>query len=284
MMAGPIQYFADAGGVNIRVRQWGHEGPVALCVHGLGSHAEIWDELGGRLASLGRRCLAIDLPGHGLSYKGADFDYRAAGHATMLARLLDSLELDAVDVIGSSLGGLHAAAFATTHPARVRTLTLIGAVGLAPLAQQRREWTASYLSRMDRASVAERLRVGVHDPALVSDAYAEETWRMNNSAGAAESFSAIGRYYLSTINDDLQAGKLAALGGRLPLLLIWGEDDVTVSYQDARAAAAGLPQARFEALPRTRHIPHVERPDDVARLLSQHLSAVSTTNHALESA
>ncbi|AKQ55016.1 alpha/beta fold hydrolase [Bordetella hinzii] len=281
-MGGPIQYFADAGGINVRVRQWGHAGPAVLCVHGLGSHAEIWDELGARLAAQGRVCLAIDLPGHGLSYKGPDFDYRAAGHAAMLARLLDSLGQQAVDVVGSSLGGLHAAAFATTHPARARSLALIGAVGLAPLAPQRREWTAGYLARMDRDAVAERLRAGVYDPARVSEAYIEETWRMNNSAGAAESFAAIGRYYLGSINDDIQTDRLAALGERLPLMLIWGEDDVTVSYADARQAAARLPRARFEALPRTRHIPHVERPDEVARLLSQHLSAVSTT--VLESA
>ncbi len=150
-MSGPIQYFADAGGINVRVRQWGQAGPAVLCVHGLGSHAEIWDELGARLAAQGRVCLAIDLPGHGLSYKGPDFDYRAAGHAAMLARLLDSLELRAVDVVGSSLGGLHAAAFATTHPARARSLALIGAVGQAPLARSGasgppaicRAWTAT---------------------------------------------------------------------------------------------------------------------------------------------
>jgi len=282
MSAAPIQYLQQAGDIAVRVRQWGDAGPVALFVHGLGSHAEIWDAVAAPLARAGRRCLAIDLPGHGLSDKRADFDYSAPGHAAMLSALVTELGESRVDLVGSSLGGLHAAAFATTFPDQVASLCLVGSVGLAPMSEERRRWTADYLARMDRKSIVERLRRGVFDPACVTDAYAEETWRMNNSPGADAAFAAIGRYYLGGINDDVQLERLRALEDRFPLLLLWGKDDVTVAYEHAVAAARSLPHARLLSLDQTCHIPHIERPQAVVDALAAHFSQTVTPSLAQE--
>ncbi len=275
MAASPIQYLLHPLGFGVRVMQWGGEGPAVLFVHGLGSHAEIWAPVASALAARGRRCFAIDLPGHGLSQKGpaqdGEFSYTAAGHAELFAALLAELGEERIDVVGSSLGGLFAAAFATRTPELVRTLTLIGSVGLQPLAPERRRWTSEYLAKMDRDSVATRLRNGVFDPAAISDAFVEEAWRMNNSRGAAESFAAIGRYYAEGINDDMQVERLAALDGRVPLLLVWGKQDVTVAYQGAVEALPRLPRATLLALDDTRHIPHVERPGVVGKAIALHL-------------
>ena len=94
---------------------------------------------------------------------------------------------------------------------------------------------------------------------------------MNNSAGAAESFARLGRYYLDRLNQDIQLERLAksALGRRL--LLLWGKDDATVAYPGAVAAARRLPGCTLFALERTRHVPHLERPDAVTWALSRHL-------------
>src|SRR5713101_2233683 len=44
--------------------------------------------------------------------------------------LLDTLKLDRVSIIGTSLGGWVAAEFAVAHPERVNRLVLVGAAGL----------------------------------------------------------------------------------------------------------------------------------------------------------
>jgi pimeloyl-ACP methyl ester carboxylesterase len=93
---------------------------------------------------------------------------------------------------------------------------------------------------------------------------------MNNSHGAAESFAAIARYYRTGINDDMQVERLAGLNGRLPLLLIWGRQDVTVRYDGAVEALPRLPGCTLLALDETKHIPHIERPDRVIRALAAH--------------
>ncbi len=271
MPAGAIQYPLRAAGVTTRAVQWGESGATVVFLHGLGSHAEVWSCVAPALAAEGARCIALDLPGHGLSGKGADFSYDLDGHSAWLGAAVDALQEFRVHLVGSSLGGLWAAGFAGRFPARIETLTLVGAVGLEVLTPERLRWTAEYLGRMDRRSIAERLHRAVADSSVIDPAYIEETWRMNNSAGAAEAFVRLGRYYLDHLNDDVQLERLAESGLGRRLLLVWGKEDATVAYSGAVAAARRLPECTLFALDDTRHVPHLERSAAVTWALSRHL-------------
>ncbi len=271
MPAGAIQYPLRAAGVTTRAVQWGVSGPTVVFLHGLGSHAEVWSGVAPALAAEGWRCIALDLPGHGLSGKGADFSYDLDGHAAWLEAAVDALGESRFHLVASSLGGLWAAGFAGRFPDRIETLTLVGAVGLEALTRERLNWTAEYLGRMDRRSIAERLHRAVADSSVIDPAYIEETCRMNNSAGAAEAFARLGRYYLDHLNDDVQLERLAGSGLGRRVLLVWGKEDATVAYSGAVAAARRLPECTLFALDDTRHVPHLERPAAVAWALSLHL-------------
>ncbi|HLW23207.1 MAG TPA: alpha/beta fold hydrolase [Steroidobacteraceae bacterium] len=272
MSAPLLEYPVRAVGTVTRVMQWGMEGPLVLLLHGLGSHAGVWRAVAARLAQHDRRVVAVDLPGHGLTTKGSAFDYGLDGHVHWLDALLDALlepgGEGAVHLVGSSLGGLWAAGFATQRPRRIRTLTLIGALGLAPLELERRRWTASYLERMDRSSVASRLRNAVLDPRIIEEALIEEGFRMNNSPGAADAFAALGRYYLGRINEDVQLERLAARAAPWPLLLLWGAADSIVPADAARNAAARIPGSTLRLLEGAGHIPHLECPGQVVTALA----------------
>jgi pyruvate dehydrogenase E2 component (dihydrolipoamide acetyltransferase) len=252
--------------------QWGLAGRPVLFLHGLGSHAEVWAGVAALLSADGFLCLAVDLPGHGLSTKGGDFAFDLQGHVRWLSALADALELDRFDLVASSLGGLWAAGFATRFARRVRSLALIGAVGLEPLAPERRQWTADYLGRMDRASIAERLRRAVADPAVIDEHFIEETFRMNNSPGASESFAALAAYYRACINDDWQLPRLVRRDPAFAVLLVWGREDATVSYAGACEAAARIPGCTLCTLEATRHIPQIERPAAVHAAMARHLA------------
>jgi pyruvate dehydrogenase E2 component (dihydrolipoamide acetyltransferase) len=270
MSSSVLEYPLRAAGTLVRVMQWGLGGRSLLMLHGLGSHAGIWRAVGPRLAEAGHRVLAVDLPGHGLTSKGATFDYSLAGHVSWLEALCEALlegqPENALDLVGSSLGGLWAAGFAARHPERIRSLTLVGSIGLAPLTLERRRWTAGYLEHMDRASVAARLRNAVLEPTVIEEALIEEGYRMNNSPGAAESFAALGRYYLERINEDVQLEPLAARAMRSPLLLLWGAGDTIVPSEVARAAAARVAGSALSLI-EAGHIPHLERPAEFVAVL-----------------
>lgn len=106
------------------------DAPPVLLLHGSAANSASWMGDIGRLVQ-GYRVHAIDLPGEpGLS---APIRAPLAGgsHATWLGEVLDGLGLPSAAVVGISLGGWMALAFATSAPGRVNALVLLcpGGVG-----------------------------------------------------------------------------------------------------------------------------------------------------------
>jgi pimeloyl-ACP methyl ester carboxylesterase len=110
--SGPASYI-DTGG----------PGRVALFVHGLGTSSYLWrhviDQLDGQ-----RRCVAVDLPLHGLTPAAADQDFTLPGFARFLAEFCAGLALSDIDLVANDTGGAISQVFATGHPELLHSLTL----------------------------------------------------------------------------------------------------------------------------------------------------------------
>ncbi|TDR79935.1 alpha/beta fold hydrolase [Paludibacterium purpuratum] len=101
------------------------DGVPLMLVHGIGcAGSSDFPRVVTDPALAGRRCLLIDLLGHGYSDKPVDFDYRPASHADTLSTLLDTLALTQIDLFGHSMGGAVAIELARLNPARIRRLVL----------------------------------------------------------------------------------------------------------------------------------------------------------------
>jgi pimeloyl-ACP methyl ester carboxylesterase len=59
----------------------------------------------------------------------------------------------------------------------------------------------------------------------------------------------------------------------LPVLVLWGESDRIVSADYGRAFASAFPNARFELLSGTGHVPQIETPDLVLASVLAFVSA-----------
>lgn len=96
--------------------------PVLLAVHGITANQHAWRPVAEQLPTF--RVVAPDLRGRGRS---ADLPgpYGIARHADDLAATLDALEVERADVVGHSMGGFVALAFAERHPDRLRGLLLV---------------------------------------------------------------------------------------------------------------------------------------------------------------
>jgi pimeloyl-ACP methyl ester carboxylesterase len=136
----------DSGGVRIAYRDEG-EGEPILLIHGFASNAVTnwagpgWISL---LVQSGRRVIAYDNRGHGLSEKLYDPSlYSAPSMAEDALRLLDHLGIERADVLGYSMGARIAAFLVLQHPERVRSVILgglginmvRGMIGSGPLAK-----------------------------------------------------------------------------------------------------------------------------------------------------
>lgn len=99
------------------------DGPVALFVHGVFLNSRLWRDVIEGVADT-RRCIAVDLPGHGRTGPLDAFDYSLTALARVLEDVCEALGLEQVDLVANDTGGAVAQVFAATHPERLRTFTL----------------------------------------------------------------------------------------------------------------------------------------------------------------
>jgi pimeloyl-ACP methyl ester carboxylesterase len=114
--------FAEVNGLSLYYEEHGAGAPLVL-LHGGIAGSEIFAGLVPELAA-GRRVIVVDLQGHGHT-GDIDRPLDPALLADDIAALIASLDLDAADVLGYSLGGEVALRLAIQHPSRVRRLVLV---------------------------------------------------------------------------------------------------------------------------------------------------------------
>ena len=245
-------------GVATRVLEAGGAGTPVVLVHGAGGRADRWSRSLAALAAAGYRAYAPDLPGHGHAAKGAGVACSVPAYRDFLAGLLDAIGASTVALVGTSLGGHVAAAYAAAHPARVEALVLCGSLGLVPVGEATRRRIQAGLADQSIDGVRARLQ-RLLGSALVSDALVEEDARINSSPGARQSFAALGGYVAEKLDEDVVGAQLAA--SRVRVLLLWGDQDRSVDAAVGEAAAQLIPGARRLVLPGAGHAPYLEKPD-----------------------
>ena len=151
-------------------------------------------------------------------------------------------------------------------------------MGLVAIGDEARARVQAGASNQSREGVATKFRRVIHDAALVTPAMEEEEFRVNNSAGARESFARLGRYVVDRLDQDVVGAELARFGK--PVLLVWGDEDKTVPPAAGEQARAALPDSRLVRLAGAAHTAYFERPDDFNRILVDFVTAPGAQHRA----
>lgn len=261
-----------SGGVALHHEVRG-EGEPVLFLHGFPFTGALWHPVVERLGQ-GWRCILPDLRGMGRS--------PATGHAGMddhaddLARLLDALgETRPVVVVGMSMGGYVAFAFARRHPERVRALALVDTRAEPDTEEgaRGRLATAERVLREGSGVVADDM-VGKLFAASASDEL-RSRWHAVMAAAPPEGVAAALRG-MAARPDSL--GTLRSLGR--PVLVLVGAEDTVTPPESARRMADVVPGARLETVAGAGHMAVVERPDAVAGALRPFLDELPTAELA----
>jgi pimeloyl-ACP methyl ester carboxylesterase len=262
-----IMYPLGVGEIVTRVFEEGSGGTPLLFLHGLTSRADRFKATLKPFAEAGYHTYAIDLPGHGFASKRADIDHSIDGYRDFVLGFLDRVGARRAVLVGASLGGHVVAAAACKAPERVEKLVMIGSLGLAPLPPERIGQIRGGIGNMTREALRGRLLTVFSDPRHVTDALVEEDLRINTSPGAKESFERFLDYMATRFNDDLVLEGLRRLGARVPLLLLWGEEDKSVAVEVGRAARRALPEAKLTTIAGANHTPYIENPEAFNRVV-----------------
>ncbi|MFT5635261.1 MAG: pimeloyl-ACP methyl ester carboxylesterase [Cognaticolwellia sp.] len=105
------------------------QGELLLCLHGWLDNAASFQPLMPHLSNY--HVIAIDWPGHGLSdHRSVDAHYHFLDWVSDLINIFRSQQWQTIDIVGHSMGGMVASAFAAAFPEHVKSLTLIDSIGL----------------------------------------------------------------------------------------------------------------------------------------------------------
>ncbi len=273
----PAEKTMEVDGHTIHYWESGSGVPV-LFLHGLGNSAFNWRK---NIRAIGRRYRAItlDLPGHGKSDL-VWFPYRLEDAAAFAVRVLDALKIDSAHLVGNSLGGAIALETALTYPQRVRSLTLVGSVGLGReiagfLKLGSLPMLGEYGHRPNEQSVRKLLRTLVHDPAAIEEAAVEEMLTFRRRPGAVKGILRMlrsGVTFLGQRGSIRRDDRLAAL--ERPLLVAWGRQDPVVPASHGEKAAKRAGKGRLRIFEECGHWPHLEQPETFNALLLDFLSGV----------
>jgi pimeloyl-ACP methyl ester carboxylesterase len=102
----------------------GRGSETVLLLHGFGASGDSWNRLAGNLTKK-YRVVAPDLPGWGASTRIESASYGYPSQLQRLHDLVQELKLDRFHLVGHSMGGFLASAYAAQYPEKVITLGLV---------------------------------------------------------------------------------------------------------------------------------------------------------------
>ena len=133
----PTTTTLTANGLRLNYLDWGRPDALpVVCVHGYTGSAQAFNALARHIGDRAH-IIAPDVRGHGESAWSPEGAYQYKDQAADLAALVDRLELDRFVLIGTSMGGIIAMAYAAQHAARLRGL-VINDIGPDPEAGSQR--------------------------------------------------------------------------------------------------------------------------------------------------
>jgi pimeloyl-ACP methyl ester carboxylesterase len=269
--------YVEAGGLRLHYLACGSGEPLLL-VHGRGASGATFAPVLALLTAE-RRVLTVDLPGWGLSEK-PPFRGRTAHDALRVwmdgvCAFLDSQGLAQIDYLGHSMGGFTGLGLALERPERIRRLALSDPGGLGTYMpfvlrlyfrlkpERLHRWLGPGFTRFT-------VRQGAPGHVLPS----AERFRFERAVVTqAAIIPSGGRAYDAWINLSgvhlSFADRAADLA--LPVLVIWGGQDIVTPYHDGAAAVARMTTARLVMFPSAGHTPFQEQPAAFAHAVLEFL-------------
>ncbi len=232
-------------------------GPALLFLHG--EMGRNWDDFLDRLAAT-RRVIAPCHPGYGDS-TGTEHLLDLHDLIYYYLDFLDAANLRGLPLIGHGLGGMFAAELAAVQPDRFSRLVLIAPFGL---------WNPAYpVLDFFAADPPDLARATYHDPesavaVAAAEAPSEGEPYVQFMLERAKSLATAAKYLWPIPNRGLTK-RLHRV--TMPTLIAWGASDGVCPVRYAEDFRAAIPSSELVVVDEAGHLPQVERPDELARVV-----------------
>ncbi|MFJ3037505.1 alpha/beta fold hydrolase [Streptomyces tendae] len=277
MSAWPLPESYRSGSGTVRWNRLGApDGRPLVLLHGTPFSSYVWRAVA---RSLGRhhQVFVWDMPGYGVSEKGAGQDVSLAAQGRIFTELLEHWGLAEPLVAAHDFGGAVALRAHLLHGARYGALALVDPVALAP-------WGSPFFRLVrDHAEVFERLPEALHralvreyvgstggpglHPAVLDRLVEPWLGKAGQPAFYRQIAQADQRY-----TDEMQ-DRYAGID--VPVLVCWGEDDAWIPVAKGRELAGLVPGAGWEPIAAAGHLVQEDAPAELTAALLDFFRGVS---------
>jgi len=240
-------------------------GPTLAFANSLGTDMRIWNRIAPAFEN-DYRILCYDKRGHGLS-SAPNAPYTMDEHISDLAALLDLIGAgQEVIVCGDSVGGLIAQGLAAAEPDRVMGLVLCDTAARIGTDEM---WNERI--QMARQGGVEALADATMQRWFPPEFHAQravelEMWRNMMARTPLEGF--VGT--MEAIRDTDFTRSSAEL--EIPVLAVAGEHDGSTPVPVVREMASLFKRCHFEVIPGAGHLPCIDQPEALLRLMQDFLA------------
>jgi pimeloyl-ACP methyl ester carboxylesterase len=250
----------DVNRIQLAYERRGQGTPMVL-LHGFPLDHHLWDEVLPLLEDT-FDLIVPDLRGFGNSTM-IDAPHSMDDYASDIASLLDHLNIQKAAIVGHSMGGYVALAFARLYPDRVRGLGLVSSQvpADAPERKEGRYKSAADVEANGIGSVVEGMA-----PKFTADeklqTYARDSMQRQQPAAYIGALKAMAERADST-------SLLSSF--HFPVVIIHGDSDSLIPIDRAREVKLALPQAHLVEIQGAGHMPMMEAAEKTAEAL-RHLA------------
>lgn len=241
------------------------KGVPLVFVHGFPLSSAAWQKQIDAFRT-SHRVIALDLRGFGGS---------AAPHGTVtmtqyaadVCALLRRLHTGPVVLIGHSMGGYIALAFAHEHPEMLRGVVLVGTKAGADTTEAAagRRTAAERVEKEGTQSVVDAMAPKMLDPGNRDAQMADRVCEMMSAAKPAGVTGAL----LGMAERADSTPYLKQID--VPVLVVAGETDAVIPPAESESLACGIGSAELKLIPRAGHLAAFEQPGEFNRILKEWL-------------
>lgn len=242
---------------------------LVVLVHGYSSPSFVWEPLVKILNREGLDTLTFDLYGHGFSDRPS-VSYDRELFARQIEELIEKVApRRKLHLVGWSMGAMIVARYATDHPDKVATVSMLSPSGLPiQIGVLGRTALIPVIGDMGHALIGKAaLRSAQRE--FFQDPKKHEKYLLQYDRQVA--FSGFQRAMLSTLRememDHFHSGYAAFARTQLPIEVVWATNDRATPFENNPVFKQLVPHANIVPLKGAGHAGFYERPDDVAPLL-----------------
>jgi abhydrolase domain-containing protein 6 len=240
----------------------GGKGPTVLLLHGYSGNKDNWPRFAAYLTKE-YHVIAPDIPGHGESMQLMSAKYDIASQTERLHKFAKALNIKQFHIVGNSMGGRIAGAYAVRYPDEIISLGLFDAAGVKSL---------------QKSEVAKLFEKG-ENPLLLKDAgdlnrimslifvnppkmpYPFKKMFIEKALANEQVNKKIANDIVTDIN--LLEKDLPKI--KAPTLILWGDKDKIIDVSSVPVFEKGLKNHKTVIIGECGHTPMLEKPQETAK-------------------